>query len=81
MIAEPGNTRVRWEGEARAASRMTALEAEIRRIIAVDGPIPIADFMALVLGHPTHGYYLTRGMRWARPAAFVWSSSGRGEGP
>src|SRR2546423_803700 len=39
---------------------MTALEAEIRRIIAVDGPIPIADFMALVLGHPTHGYYLTR---------------------
>jgi len=39
---------------------MTPLEAEIRRIIAVDGPIPVAQFMALALGHPVHGYYVVR---------------------
>jgi SAM-dependent MidA family methyltransferase len=39
---------------------MTPLEAEIRRIIAVDGPMPVAAFMALCLGHPVHGYYMTR---------------------
>lgn len=39
---------------------MTPLEAEIRKIIAVDGPIPVAQFMALALGHPTHGYYAGR---------------------
>ena len=39
---------------------MNPLEAEIRKIIAVDGPIPVAQFMALALGHPTHGYYATR---------------------
>src|ERR1700731_6255 len=39
---------------------MTPLEAEIRRIIAVNGPIPVAQFMALALGHPVHGYYATR---------------------
>src|SRR5437016_7059962 len=39
---------------------MTPLEAEIRKIVAVDGPIPIAQFMALALGHPTHGYYAGR---------------------
>jgi SAM-dependent MidA family methyltransferase len=36
------------------------VEAEIRRIIATDGPIPVGHFMALCLGHPAHGYYLTR---------------------
>src|ERR1700745_3913374 len=36
------------------------LEAEIRRMIAVDGPMPVAAYMALCLGHPTHGYYATR---------------------
>jgi SAM-dependent MidA family methyltransferase len=39
---------------------MTPLEAEIRSIIAVDGPIPISRYMALVLTHPTLGYYATR---------------------
>jgi NADH dehydrogenase [ubiquinone] 1 alpha subcomplex assembly factor 7 len=39
---------------------MTPLEAEIRRIIAADGPMPVAQFMALALGHPVHGYYVTR---------------------
>jgi NADH dehydrogenase [ubiquinone] 1 alpha subcomplex assembly factor 7 len=39
---------------------MTALAAEIRRMIAVDGPLPVARFMALCLGHPRYGYYATR---------------------
>jgi SAM-dependent MidA family methyltransferase len=39
---------------------MTPLEAEIRRMIAIDGPISVATFMALCLGHPAHGYYTTR---------------------
>lgn len=39
---------------------MTPLEAEIRRIIAADGPIPVARYIALCLGHPQFGYYITR---------------------
>jgi NADH dehydrogenase [ubiquinone] 1 alpha subcomplex assembly factor 7 len=39
---------------------MTPLEAEIRRIIAVQGPIFLAHYMQLCLGHPQHGYYMTR---------------------
>src|SRR5262249_40477881 len=39
---------------------MTPLEAELRRIIAADGPISVATYMGLCLGHPTHGYYTTR---------------------
>jgi len=39
---------------------MTPLEAEIRRMIAADGPIPLSRYMELCLGHPRHGYYVTR---------------------
>ncbi|TMJ06205.1 MAG: class I SAM-dependent methyltransferase [Alphaproteobacteria bacterium] len=39
---------------------MTPLEGEIRRIVAIDGPIPVDRYMALCLGHPQHGYYTTR---------------------
>ena len=39
---------------------MTPLEAEIRRIIQADGPMPFARYMALCLGHPQYGYYMTR---------------------
>jgi NADH dehydrogenase [ubiquinone] 1 alpha subcomplex assembly factor 7 len=39
---------------------MTPLEAEIRRMIAVDGSISVATFMTVCLGHPAHGYYTTR---------------------
>jgi len=45
---------------------MTPLEAEILRIIAVDGPMPVAQFMALCLSHPVHGYYQTRDPLGAR---------------
>jgi NADH dehydrogenase [ubiquinone] 1 alpha subcomplex assembly factor 7 len=38
----------------------TALESEIRRRIAVAGPMPVADYMRLCLTHPRHGYYINR---------------------
>ncbi len=49
---------------------MTPLEAEIRRLIVVDGPMPVARYMALALTHPAHGYYVTRDPFGAR-ADFV----------
>ena len=36
------------------------LEAEIRRLIHIAGPMPIAQYMATCLCHPQHGYYMTR---------------------
>ena len=39
---------------------MTPLEAEIRQKIATEGPISVADYMALCLGDPVYGYYMTR---------------------
>ena len=38
----------------------TPLETEIRRRIAGDGPMPVAEFMALCLYDPDHGYYSRR---------------------
>jgi NADH dehydrogenase [ubiquinone] 1 alpha subcomplex assembly factor 7 len=38
---------------------MTPLAAEIRRMIADEGPLPVARYMALCLTHPRHGYYVT----------------------
>ena len=32
----------------------------LRRRIRLTGPITVADFMAEALGHPVHGYYMTR---------------------
>jgi len=37
-----------------------SLAAIIRDRIATSGPISIADYMALALGHPEHGYYIKR---------------------
>jgi NADH dehydrogenase [ubiquinone] 1 alpha subcomplex assembly factor 7 len=39
---------------------MTPLEAEIRRMIAIDGPMPVSRYMALCLADPRYGYYITR---------------------
>ena len=36
------------------------LEADIRRRIALAGPMPVRQFMALCLTHPEYGYYMTR---------------------
>lgn len=38
----------------------TPLEKEIRRLIAVAGPMPVARYMSLCLTHPQYGYYTTR---------------------
>lgn len=39
---------------------MTPLEDFLKRRIALDGPLTVADFMADALGHPQYGYYRTR---------------------
>lgn len=39
---------------------MTPLEEVLHRQIAATGPMTVADYMALCLGHPRHGYYATR---------------------
>lgn len=39
---------------------MTPLERHLRRRIALEGPLTLADYMADALGHPEHGYYITR---------------------
>ena len=36
------------------------LDAEIRRLISIAGPMPVAQYMSLCLTHPAHGYYTTR---------------------
>jgi SAM-dependent MidA family methyltransferase len=36
------------------------LEQEIRHLIRLAGPMPVARFMELCLAHPDHGYYITR---------------------
>ncbi len=38
----------------------TPLLPIVRQLIAAQGPIPVASYMALALGHPRHGYYVTR---------------------
>lgn len=39
---------------------MTPLDKIIRSEIAANGPMGVDAFMALALGHPEHGYYMTR---------------------
>ena len=40
-------------------SQHSPLEAEIRRRIVAGGPMPVAEYMALCLSDPAHGYYTT----------------------
>jgi NADH dehydrogenase [ubiquinone] 1 alpha subcomplex assembly factor 7 len=42
------------------------LEVEIRRRIVAAGPMPVGEYMALCLGDPEHGYYMTRDPLGAR---------------
>ncbi len=41
------------------AEDIVPLAAEIRRRIESSGPMPVAQYMALCLTHPEHGYYTT----------------------
>ena len=45
---------------AKMADEPTPLEKEIRHLIAVAGPMPVAEYMRLCLTHPQYGYYLRR---------------------
>jgi NADH dehydrogenase [ubiquinone] 1 alpha subcomplex assembly factor 7 len=45
---------------SRAMTSLSPLETEIRRMIKTTGPLPVAQYMALCLTHPKHGYYVTR---------------------
>lgn len=36
------------------------LRDHLIRLIGETGPLPLSHYMALVLGHPEHGYYITR---------------------
>ncbi len=38
---------------------MTPLAEDLAALIASEGPIPVDRYMALALGHPRHGYYMT----------------------
>jgi NADH dehydrogenase [ubiquinone] 1 alpha subcomplex assembly factor 7 len=42
------------------AEQFAPLDAEIRRLIGIAGPMPIADYMRLCLTHPRYGYYINR---------------------
>jgi SAM-dependent MidA family methyltransferase len=42
------------------ATEVASLESEIRRRIEAGGPMAVAQYMALCLTHPRHGYYTTR---------------------
>jgi NADH dehydrogenase [ubiquinone] 1 alpha subcomplex assembly factor 7 len=42
------------------ADQRSPLESEIRRLIDVAGPMPVADYMRLCLTHPQYGYYINR---------------------
>jgi len=48
------------EGAPDQAEESSPLENEIRRLITVAGPMPVAEYMRLCLTHPQYGYYLTR---------------------
>lgn len=39
---------------------MSGLKAELVALIRDEGPLPVSRYMALCLGHPRHGYYMTR---------------------
>jgi SAM-dependent MidA family methyltransferase len=39
---------------------LSALRAELVALIRDEGPLTISRYMALCLGHPRHGYYMTR---------------------
>lgn len=43
-----------------SAAADTPLAAELKRLIAHEGPLTVERYMALCLGHPRFGYYMTR---------------------
>ncbi|GMU41390.1 MAG: SAM-dependent methyltransferase [Chloroflexota bacterium] len=58
---------------ALAASSAPLLPVILRRIEEAGSRITFAEFMALALGHPDHGYYSRPGLRWGREGDFETS--------
>ena len=54
------------EAEAEMTPDAAPLARHIARLIEETGPIPLSHYMALALGHPEHGYYMTRDPLGAR---------------
>ncbi|WP_293507623.1 SAM-dependent methyltransferase [Parvibaculum sp.] len=54
------------EAETEMTADATPLARHIARLIEETGPIPLSHYMALALGHPEHGYYMTRDPLGAR---------------
>jgi NADH dehydrogenase [ubiquinone] 1 alpha subcomplex assembly factor 7 len=48
------------------ADKFSPLETEIRRLIGIAGPMPVAEYMRLCLTHPQYGYYVSRDPLGAR---------------
>src|SRR5579862_1293476 len=42
------------------ADERSPLESEIRRLMGIAGPMPVAQYMRICLTHPQYGYYTTR---------------------
>ncbi|MBY0611820.1 MAG: SAM-dependent methyltransferase [Beijerinckiaceae bacterium] len=61
LSAASGARRRADAGRAAAArDGVTPLAAELKRLIALEGPLSVERFMALCLSHPEHGYYMRR---------------------
>ena len=60
IALDGGGDPARWRTADIMTDEITPLEAEIRRRIEIAGPMPVAQYMALCLTHPEHGYYTTR---------------------
>jgi NADH dehydrogenase [ubiquinone] 1 alpha subcomplex assembly factor 7 len=45
---------------AQNMAEVAPLEQEIRRLIGIAGPMPVAEYMRLCLTHPRYGYYVNR---------------------
>jgi SAM-dependent MidA family methyltransferase len=58
---------------ALAEAEAPALPVVLEAIEAGGGRIPFATFMALALGHPQHGYYSRRDLRWGRDGDYETS--------
>src|SRR5690606_26931379 len=58
--ARPLARRARYGARQDWGGRMSALEGDIRALIATEGPISFERYMELCLAHPRHGYYMTR---------------------
>ncbi len=58
---------------ALAGAQAPALQPVLDAIDAGSGRIPFADFMAIALGHPEHGYYSRPDLRWGREGDYETS--------